>query len=81
MKIFSDIVTEAKNLASMDKTRAKTLRLTMKNSVSGIERLKHELVDRTEGIDPSLVKELDAAIKQLKSVQKRLNSEISKATV
>ena len=81
MKIFSDIVTEAKNLASMDKTRAKTLRLTMKNSVSGIERLKHELVDRTEGIDPSLVKELDAAIKQLKSVQKRLNTEISKATV
>ena len=81
MKIFSDIVTEAKNLATIDKTRAKTLRLTMKNSVSGIERLKHELVDRTEGIDPSLVKELDAAIKQLKSVQKRLNSEISKATV
>jgi|TARA_B110000977_G_C10910493_1_gene429037 hypothetical protein len=81
MKIFSDIVTEAKNLATMDKTRAKTLRLTMKNSVSGIERLKHELVDRTEGIDPSLVKELDAAIKQLKSVQKRLNTEISKATV
>tara|TARA_R110000744_G_scaffold123321_1_gene228547 strand:+ start:155 stop:400 length:246 start_codon:yes stop_codon:yes gene_type:complete len=81
MKIFSDIVTEAKNLATMDKTRAKTLRLTMKNSVSGIERLKHELVDRTEGIDPSLVKELDAAIKQLKSVQKRVNSEISKATV
>jgi hypothetical protein len=81
MKIFSDIVTEAKNLATMDKTRAKTLRLTMKNSVSGIERLKHELVDRKEGIDPSLVKELDAAIKQLKSVQKRLNTEISKATV
>ena len=63
----------------MDKTRAKTLKLTMKNSVSGIERLKHELTVRTDDVDPALVKELTSIIKQLKALTKQVDAAIAKA--
>ena len=63
----------------MDKTRAKTLKLTMKNSVSGIERLKHELTARTDDVDPALVKELTSTIKQLKALTKQVDAAIAKA--
>ena len=66
-------------VAVMDRTRAKTLKLTMKNSVSGIERLKHELTVRTDDVDPALIKELTSTIKQLKALTKQVDAAIMKA--
>ena len=66
-------------VAVMDRTRAKTLKLTMKNSVSGIERLKHELTVRTDDVDPALIKELTSTIKQLKALTKQVDTAIMKA--
>ena len=66
-------------VAVIDRTRAKTLKLTMKNSVSGIERLKHELTVRTDDVDPALIKELTSTIKQLKALTKQVDAAIMKA--